>query len=159
MTDRGSILLDKIIRFNKHLEHPETGVLRFIEEKTSLVGKDYGLCVDFQIVRLENTDQILKFFLFKGNQMVNKFQLNIPMIISGCILEYGDKCGSEVICQKIVDEFKSYIERIYGKPDRQDNDKITSVFVLKCPSCGAPIQKGQKKCDYCLSNIIFTCGS
>lgn len=155
MADKGSILLDKIIIFNKHLEHPETGVLRFIEEKTSLVGKDYGLDVDFQIVRLENTDQILKFFLFNGGQMVNKFQLNIPRIIAGCILEYGDKCGSEVICQRIVDEFKSYMERIYGKVEKQDNKTVTSVSVLKCPSCGASIRQGQENCDYCKSVIIF----
>ena len=155
MADKSDILLNEIIKFNNDLQHPETGVLIFIDEHNSFIVKDYGFDVAFEIIQLENTDQILQFFIFKGKQMVNKFQINIPMIISGCILEYGNGYCLGLVCQTIVDEFKSYMERIYGKVDKQDNKTVTSVSVLKCPSCGASIRQGQENCDYCKSVIIF----
>lgn len=74
-----------------------------------------------------------------------------PHIYSKKYHEYELGKGDEMI------ELLNFLESYYNKKDyKKETENECNIHALSCPSCGAKIKRGSKKCDYCLTEFYYS---
>lgn len=63
-------------------------------------------------------------------------------------VEDSDELKREKLAERLMKEQVRYLSR------HNAIERVTMASKMKCGSCGAPLQKGQKRCEYCRTGLF-----